>query len=109
MRKLTGETVIGYRAPQWSICKGTRDSYWALDLLTQNGFLYDSSIAPLRFIGIPGAPSTPYLISTPHGQIREYPPLVMPSLLGNFPIGGGWGLMGLSLLEYPEENRDIKP
>lgn len=89
---LTGEKVIGYRAPEWSICKGKRDSYWALDLLAENGFLYDSSIAPLRFIGIPNAPVTPHLISTPHGPIREYPPLVMPSLLGNFPIGGGWGL-----------------
>jgi polysaccharide deacetylase family protein (PEP-CTERM system associated) len=92
IESLTGEKVIGYRAPQWSICKGKRDSYWALGLLTQNGFLYDSSIAPLRFIGISGAPTTPYLISTSHGQIREYPPLVMPSLLGNLPVGGGWGL-----------------
>lgn len=88
----TGEKVIGYRAPEWSICKGKRDSYWALDLLTQNGFLYDSSIAPLRFIGIPDATAVPHLLSTSHGLIREYPPLVMPSLLGNLPIGGGWGL-----------------
>jgi polysaccharide deacetylase family protein (PEP-CTERM system associated) len=92
LERMTGEKVIGYRAPEWSICKGKRDSYWALDLLAQNGFLYDSSIAPLRFIGIPNAPTVPHLISTSHGQIREYPPLVMPSLLGNFPIGGGWGL-----------------
>ncbi|MBM4307068.1 MAG: DUF3473 domain-containing protein [Deltaproteobacteria bacterium] len=92
IERMIGEKVIGYRAPEWSICKGKRNSYWALDLLAQNGFLYDSSIAPLRFIGIPNAPTTPHLISTSHGQIREYPPLVMPSPLGNFPIGGGWGL-----------------
>jgi hypothetical protein len=107
---MTGDKVIGYRAPQWSICgalqqaepaearliakagKGERDSYWALDLLAQNGFLYDSSIAPLRFIGIPDAPSIPYTLSTPHGDIKEVPPLVMRSPLGNLPIGGGWGL-----------------
>ena len=65
---------------------------WALDLLVQNGFLYDSSVAPLRFIGIPSASTTPYTLSTPHGEIKEFPPLVMPSLLGNLPIGGGWGL-----------------
>src|SRR4030042_4565102 len=35
-----GEKVIGYRAPEWSICKGKRDSFWALDLLVQNGFKY---------------------------------------------------------------------
>jgi polysaccharide deacetylase family protein (PEP-CTERM system associated) len=92
IESMTGDKVTGYRAPQWSICKGERDSYWALDLLAQNGFLYDSSVAPLRFIGIPEAPNTPYMVSTPHGEIREYPPLVMSSLLGNLPIGGGWGL-----------------
>jgi peptidoglycan-N-acetylglucosamine deacetylase len=87
-----GEKVVGYRAPEWSICGGKRDSCWALDLLVQNGFLYDSSIAPLRFIGIPNAPRTPYTLSTPHGEIKEFPPLVMRSPLGNLPVGGGWGL-----------------
>jgi polysaccharide deacetylase family protein (PEP-CTERM system associated) len=89
---MIGERVVGYRAPEWSICKGKRDSYWALDLLVQNGLLYDSSIAPLRFIGIHNAPTTPYTVSTPYGEIKEFPPLVMRSPLGNLPIGGGWGL-----------------
>ena len=142
MEGVLGEKVIGYRAPEWSICgapqlnpqfpqilqqaepveakpssielrratrlmslysriktwpsakegKGKRDSYWALDLLVQHGFLYDSSIAPLRFIGIADAPTTPYTLSTSHGKIKEFPPLVMGSPLGNIPIGGGWGL-----------------
>jgi hypothetical protein len=60
--------------------------------LVENGFIYDSSIAPLRFIGIPNAPTAPYTLSTPYGEIREFPPLVMRSPLGNLPIGGGWGL-----------------
>jgi len=92
IEELTGKNIIGYRAPEWSICDGGKSSYWALDLLAQNGFLYDSSIAPLRFIGIPNAPTIPYKISTSYGEIREFPPLVMRSLLGNLPIGGGWGL-----------------
>ena len=110
LENMTGDKVIGYRAPQWSICgalqqaepaeacfiakagKGKRDSYWALDLLAQNGFLYDSSIAPLRFIGIPKAPTIPYALHTPDGEIKEFPPLIMRSPLGNLPIGGGWGL-----------------
>ena len=92
VEEMIGEKVIGYRAPQWSICKGKRDSFWALDLLVQNGFLYDSSIAPLRVIGIPDAPTTPYLLSTHHGEIKEFPPLTMRSPWGNLPIGGGWGL-----------------
>jgi polysaccharide deacetylase family protein (PEP-CTERM system associated) len=89
---MIGEKVIGYRAPEWSICKGKRNSFGALDFLVQNGFLYDSSIAPLQFIGIPDAPTRPYTLSTPHGEIKEFPPLVMRSPLGNLPIGGGWGL-----------------
>jgi polysaccharide deacetylase family protein (PEP-CTERM system associated) len=92
IEEISGEKVKGYRAPEWSICRGKRDSTWALDLLAQNGFLYDSSIAPLRFIGIPDAPATPHVLSTPHGEIKEIPPLIMPSPLGNLPIGGGWGL-----------------
>jgi hypothetical protein len=72
--------------------KGKNDSFWALDLLIQNGFVYDSSIAPLRFIGIPDAPTIPHTLSTLHGEIKEFPPLVMWSPLGNLPIGGGWGL-----------------
>lgn len=92
LEKMIGEKVIGYRAPEWSICKGKRDSFWALDLLAENGFLYDSSVAPLKFIGIPDAPTTPHVLSTLHGEIKEFPPLVKGSLLGNLPVGGGWGL-----------------
>ncbi len=92
LQTLVGEEIIGYRAPQWSICEGNRNSRWAIDLLAKNGFVYDASIAPLRFVGIPDAPVTPYEVSTPSGVIREFPPLVMPSFLGNLPIGGGWGL-----------------
>ena len=87
-----GVKVISFRAAEWSICNGKRDSYWALDLLAENGFVYDSSVAPLRFIGIPGAPTTPYPVSTTHGTIREFPPLVTGSPFGNLPIGGGWGM-----------------
>ena len=91
IEEIVGENVMGYRAPEWSIRKGKRDSYWALNLLAQNGFLYDSSIAPLRLIGIPDAPTIPRTVSTPHGDIKEFPPLVTRSPLGNLPIGGGWG------------------
>ena len=104
IEKIIGEKVIGYRAPEWSICTGKRDSYWALDLLVQNGFLYDSSIAPLRFIGIPGASTVPYTLATPAGMIKEFPPLVMRSIMGNLPIGGGWGLR---VFPYPWVRREV--
>jgi polysaccharide deacetylase family protein (PEP-CTERM system associated) len=120
---MTGEKVIGYRAPQFSVCGalkqavasggsfvaeaggGKRESHWAIDLLVRNGFLYDSSIAPLHFIGVPKAPIRPYTLSTPHGEIKEYPPLAMPSLFGNLPAGGGWGLR---IFSYQSIRRSIE-
>ena len=84
--------IFGYRAPEWSIRKGRRNSLWALHILAANGFRYDSSIAPLRIIGIPSAPRKPYTIRTDRGKIEEFPPLVKNTLVGNLPIGGGWGL-----------------
>jgi len=58
---LTGEPVIGYRAPSFSI---TRKSLWALEILAEEGFQYDSSVFPVfrdRY-GIPTAPRYPYRI-----------------------------------------------
>jgi len=92
IQEVSGGQVIGYRAPEWSIRKGPRSSLWALPILASQGFRYDSSIAPLRIIGIPKAPRTPYIIATEHGVIEEFPPLVKRSWAGNLPVGGGWGL-----------------
>jgi polysaccharide deacetylase family protein (PEP-CTERM system associated) len=88
---IAGE-VFGYRAPEWSIRMGGRNSLWALPILASHGFRYDSSIAPLRIIGIPNAPRKPYSIRTDHGRIEEFPPLVKNTPVGNLPVGGGWGL-----------------
>ncbi len=61
---LAGDAVIGYRAPSFSI---TRKSLWALEVLAEEGFLYDSSIFPIlrdRY-GIPGAPRHPFRVQIP--------------------------------------------
>ncbi len=84
----TGKKVVGYRAPSFSV---TRESSWALDILAEQGFQYDSSVFPVRHpsYGIPDAPRTPYWINTPSGRILEFP---MPTLaIGSMrsPIGGG--------------------
>jgi peptidoglycan/xylan/chitin deacetylase (PgdA/CDA1 family) len=42
---LTGEPVKGYRATTFSI---VRETLWALDVLAEMGFAYDSSIFPIR-------------------------------------------------------------
>ena len=48
----TGQQVYGYRAPSYSI---SRDTLWAFDELCAAGYLYDSSIFPIRhdYYGIP--------------------------------------------------------
>ena len=48
LEDLTGEAVIGHRAPCFSIDKRTA---WVLDLLVELGFLYDSSIVPTHSLG----------------------------------------------------------
>ena len=42
---VSGESVLGYRAPSYSI---TNRSQWALGILAEEGFRYDSSIFPIR-------------------------------------------------------------
>jgi len=69
----------------------TKRSLWALEILAQEGFQYDSSIFPVEHpsYGIPDAPRTPYWIDTPSGRILEFP---MPTLsIGSIrsPVGGG--------------------
>jgi polysaccharide deacetylase family protein (PEP-CTERM system associated) len=78
----------GFRAPQWSLGP---DTPWALDILQQEGYRYDSSYNPLPFVGNRRGPRSPFLIETAAGAILELPPMVTPSPIGNLPTGGGWG------------------
>jgi len=67
LEDITGAPVLGYRAPSYSI---VRQSLWALDILADVGFTYDSSIYPIlrdRY-GIPDAPRFPYRILLGNGQ-----------------------------------------
>ena len=54
LEDLTGQPVLGYRAPTFSI---TKETIWALPILVEEGFLYDSSIVPAVHdsYGIPDA------------------------------------------------------
>jgi polysaccharide deacetylase family protein (PEP-CTERM system associated) len=62
LEDITGDEVIGYRAPSYSI---TNKSPWAFEILKEEGFKYDSSIFPIHhdFYGFPEAPRFPFLIS----------------------------------------------
>jgi polysaccharide deacetylase family protein (PEP-CTERM system associated) len=67
-----GITPTGYRAPYFSI---REDSRWALEILADEGFRYDSSIFPVRNhrYGIPHAQRVPFEIATPSGSVYEVP------------------------------------
>ncbi|NVN91787.1 MAG: DUF3473 domain-containing protein [Desulfuromonadales bacterium] len=87
-----GEGVNGYRAPSYSI---TGKSLWALDILVEEGFSYDSSIFPVLHdtYGIPGAERFPHVIQTGAGPLVEFPLTTLPIRLGwkkmRLPIAGG--------------------
>lgn len=94
------QKVIGYRAPSYSIIK---KSYWALDILVEEGFIYDSSIFPILHdtYGIPQANRFPHEIITTRGTLKEFPISTAKVGLGyfkcNIPIAGGGYLRFLPL------------
>ena len=101
-----GQAVNGYRAPSYSV---TRKSLWALDVLTECGFTYDSSIFPIRHdtYGIPEAPREPFRVQTAGGTLVEYPLTTFRLPLGpNFPVAGG-GYLRLLPLWYTTMGRRL--
>lgn len=97
LEDLTGTRVLGYRAPSYSI---TSQSLWALDVLIEEGFHYDSSIFPIHHdrYGIPNAERFPHVIRREAGEIVEVPPSTFELWGFNFPVSGGGYFR---LLPYP--------
>lgn len=99
IQQACGRKVSGYRAPTWSI---TRSCLWALDILAEEGFVYDSSIFPIYhdLYGIPDAPCFSYTHSCADGlQIMEFPPATIRLGGTNFPVAGG-GYLRLFPISY---------
>src|SRR5581483_7385926 len=88
LQDILGEPVTMYRAPSFSI---TQDALWALDVLIEEGFTFDSSIYPTRHdrYGLPGAPLQPHCIQRLAGEIWEFPPAVWRVCGYPLPVGGG--------------------
>lgn len=84
-----GVRVTGYRAPQFSII---RDTLWALQILCEEGYQYDSSIFPFdgsRY-GIGDWPLELCRVRLDSGMsIAELPPTVASIVGRRVPIGGG--------------------
>ena len=89
LENITGEPVLGYRAPNFSIA---RSAGWAFDILLEEGFRYDSSIYPIihdRY-GDSHSPRFPYEIRRESDTCLIEFPIGTVSLFGvNLPIGGG--------------------
>ncbi len=83
-----GCPVSGYRAPSFSIVS---KSLWAIDVLIEEGYLYDSSIYPIRHdrYGIPGWNRGVHRIERAGGSIWELPGSTLRLGSANLPIGGG--------------------
>lgn len=111
LEDISGSAVHGYRAASYSI---VRKSLWALDILADLGFVYDSSIFPVRHdrYGIPDAERVPHRMSTPKGKSIVEWPLATARILGmRLPVAGGgyfrllpyrlsrWGLASINRRE----------
>ncbi len=88
LEDLVQQLVRGYRAASYSI---TNQSKWALDILIELGFEYDSSIFPIRHdrYGIPDAPDYPHLLTRNSGSIIEFPLSALNVLGYRLPVAGG--------------------
>jgi polysaccharide deacetylase family protein (PEP-CTERM system associated) len=88
LESVGGTGVFGYRAPSYSV---TGRSLWALEVLAEEGYLYDASIFPIRHdrYGIPNAPRHPHLVGSEARPLLEIPASTARLCGMNLPIGGG--------------------
>jgi polysaccharide deacetylase family protein (PEP-CTERM system associated) len=86
IEQAVGFRVLGYRAPNFSLVKGTT---WALEILGELGFAYDSSVHPIRHdtYDNPEAPRHPTRIAG--GALMEFPVATVALGRHNFSVGGG--------------------
>jgi polysaccharide deacetylase family protein (PEP-CTERM system associated) len=89
-----GRAVEGHRAAGYSI---TPLSLWAIDVLIEEGVLYDCSISPVRHnrYGIPASPRHAYWIERPAGSLLEIPASTIRCGGFNVPVGSGMSLRAL--------------
>ena len=89
LEDLTGGVVRGYRAATFGL---VRQTAWAIDILAELGFVYDSSVQPFRHdrYGVPEAPHLAHTAVGPGGgAILEIPPMTGRLAGKNIPLGGG--------------------
>jgi len=88
LEDVIGAPVTGYRAPSFTIMPSTR---WALEVLVQEGYEWDSSVVPVihDVYGWPGANPHSHRLATASGPLWELPPATAGLLGTRIAIGGG--------------------
>lgn len=88
LEDLSGAPVIGFRAPSYSIVAGRE---WALGILVEEGYRYDSSLFPVRRPGYGYADGRrdPHTLDLARGPLAELPPTTLRVLGVNLPAAGG--------------------
>jgi polysaccharide deacetylase family protein (PEP-CTERM system associated) len=86
LEQIIGKKIRGYRAPSYSIVRGSK---WAFDILEELGFRFDSSVFPIYHdrYGMPDAPRFRYEI--PGRRLVEYPLSTVLFWDRRIPIAGG--------------------
>ncbi len=89
LEDISGEKVLGFRAPTFSV---VRETFWSLQIMAELGLRYDSSIYPVwhdRY-GVPDAPRHRYVAFEKNGyKLEEFPMSTMRWFGKNMPFGGG--------------------
>jgi polysaccharide deacetylase family protein (PEP-CTERM system associated) len=114
LRETAGPVEVrGFRAPTFSLDASTQ---WALPVLAQEGFTYDSSVVPVRgpLYGCPGAPLGLYRPAPDDlrrddagGALVEFPAPVATLAGKRLPIGGGFYLRALPFVLYQRLVRKV--
>lgn len=88
LEDVTGKEVFGYRAPSFSIIRGGE---WALDILLEEKYRYDSSLFPVQRqgYGFVGGGRDPYELQLASGTLHEIPPATLNLGSAVLPAAGG--------------------
>jgi len=95
------KNVVGYRAPTFSLDNERR---WAIEVLKEYGYRYDSSIFPMRtyLYGVDGCPASPYhpseadiTVDAAEGNFVEFPLSALRIGSLAVPVCGGFYLRAI--------------
>jgi polysaccharide deacetylase family protein (PEP-CTERM system associated) len=88
LRDVSGQPVVTYRAPSFSI---TNACFWAYPILRRHGIEIDVSMVPAKRDngGVTGVDRDPFLLDTGAGTLRCFPVSVMDLLGRRIPFSGG--------------------